>query len=227
MWGIFILLSGRKPATKVLFLFPPPMLSFRFLFSVCAALVVLAAGSALARPETLHEAARLQLGVVRGYDPAYVSIPYPGGDVAADSGVCTDVLIRAFRVLGLDLQQAIHEDMRAHFSAYPRLWGLRRPDRNIDHRRVPNQEVFFRRRGWALPVTDNPADYAPGDIVTCLIGGSVPHVMIVSDRRGADGLPLIIHNIGSGTQEEEGLFDFTITGHFRTPRGALRVDKRK
>ncbi len=171
-----------------------------------------------ATPTTLHEAARLQVGVVTDYDPAYVSLPYPGGDVEAHSGVCTDVVIRAFRLLGLDLQKAIHEDMRRHFSAYPKHWGLKRPDRNIDHRRVPNQACYFRRRGWALPVTKNPADYAPGDVVTCLIGGSLPHVMIVSDRKGDDGVPLIIHNIGSGTQEEEGLFDFTITGHFRAIR---------
>ncbi len=166
-------------------------------------------------PISLHEAARQQIGHVIDYDPAYVRLPYPGGDVSPQSGVCTDVVIRALRVLGLDLQQAIHEDMRAHFSAYPKLWGLTRPDRNIDHRRVPNQECFFRRRGWELPVTENPADYAPGDIVTCRLGGTLPHVMIVSDRRDEDGVPMVIHNIGSGTQEEEGLFDFGLTAHFR------------
>ncbi len=175
-----------------------------------------------AAPATLHEAARLQVGVVTDYDPAYVALPYPGGDVDAHSGVCTDVVIRALRLLGLDLQKAIHEDMRQHFSAYPNNWGLRRPDRNIDHRRVPNQACYFRRRGWALPITQNPADYQPGDIVTCLIGGSLPHVMIVSDRRNEEGVPLIIHNIGGGTQEEEGLFDFTITGHFRAPARARK-----
>ncbi len=180
-----------------------------------------------AAPASLHEAARLQVGVVLDYDPSYVSLPYPGGDVDPSSGVCTDVVIRAFRLLGLDLQKAIHEDMRAHFSAYPKLWGLRRPDRNIDHRRVPNQACFFRRQGWALPITTNPADYAPGDIVTCLIGSSLPHIMIVSDRLSPDGTPLIIHNIGAGTQEEEGLFTHPLTGHFRAPRTACRVNTRQ
>ncbi len=181
-------------------------------------LSLLLAVPCLAAPTTLHEAARLQVGVVVDYDPAYVKLPYPGGDVAADSGVCTDVVIRALRLLGIDLQKAIHEDMRAHFSAYPKLWGLTRPDRNIDHRRVPNQECYFRRQGWELPATQNPSDYAPGDIVTCRLGGSLPHVMIVSDRKNEDGEPLIIHNIGGGTQEEEGLFDEPPVGHFRLPR---------
>ncbi len=190
---------------------------YRFLrFFVLSALLSLPCLAA--KPTTLHEAARQQVGVVTDYDPAYVRLPYPGGDVAAHSGVCTDVVIRALRLLGLDLQKAIHEDMRAHFSAYPQLWGLKRPDRNIDHRRVPNQECYFRRRGWALPVTDNPADYAPGDIVSCRLGGTLPHIMIVSDRKDAEGVPYIIHNIGGGTEEEPGLLDYELTAHFRTPR---------
>jgi len=166
---------------------------------------------------TLPELARQQIGVTVTYDPAYVSIAYPGGDVAPDRGVCTDVVIRALRLKGLDLQKAVHEDMKAHFAAYPKHWGLKRPDRNIDHRRVPNLQTYFKRQGWQIPHTDTPSDYRPGDLVTCLVGGSLPHIMIVSDRKAADGTPLIIHNIGAGTQEEEGLFYYELTGHYRLP----------
>ena len=159
--------------------------------------------------------ARQQIGITTRYDGAYEQIPYPGGDVPMERGVCTDVVIRALRCLGIDLQKEVHEDMRAHFSAYPKHWGLKRPDRNIDHRRVPNLRTFFTRRGWSLPITQNPADYHPGDLVTCTVAGSLPHIMIVSDRKAPDGTPLIIHNIGAGAQEEEGLFEYPITGHYR------------
>ena len=159
--------------------------------------------------------ARQQIGVTVDYDPSYSIIAYPGGDVPMETGVCSDVIIRALRGLGLALQKEVHEGMERNFRLYPQRWGLRRPDKNIDHRRVPNLECFFRRRGWQLPVTDNPADYQPGDIVTCLLGGSIPHIMIVSDRKDSEGNPLIIHNIGSGTQEEDGLFLFELTGHYR------------
>lgn len=159
--------------------------------------------------------ARKQVGVTIYYDPNYVQLAYPGGDVSLERGVCTDVVIRALRGLNFDLQKEVHEDMRAHFAAYPKNWGLKRPDKNIDHRRVPNLRTFFTRRGWALPVTSRAQDYLPGDIVTCLVGGNLPHIMLVSDARNADGVPLIIHNIGAGTQEEEGLFAFPLTGHYR------------
>ena len=179
-------------------------------------LLFLLAVTALAA-ERLPDAARQQIGITVDYDPSYTAIPYPGGDVPMETGVCSDVTVRALRVLGLDLQKEMHEDIRRNFSAYPcrRMWGQRKPDRNIDHRRVPNQEVYFKRRGWSMPVTKNPADYLPGDIVTCLIGDSIPHVMIVSDRKSEVGTPLCFHNIGMGTAEEDCLFDFTITGHFR------------
>ena len=179
-------------------------------------LLFLLAVTALAA-ERLPDAARQQIGITVDYDPSYTAIPYPGGDVPMETGVCSDVTVRALRVLGLDLQKEMHEDIRRNFSAYPcrRMWGQRKPDRNIDHRRVPNQEVYFKRRGWSMPVTKNPADYLPGDIVTCLIGDSIPHVMIVSDRKSEVGTPLCFHNIGMGTEEEDCLFDFTITGHFR------------
>ena len=179
-------------------------------------LLFLLAVTALAA-ERLPDAARQQIGITVDYDPSYTAIPYPCGDVPMETGVCSDVTVRALRVLGLDLQKEMHEDIRRNFSAYPcrRMWGQRKPDRNIDHRRVPNQEVYFKRRGWSMPVTKNPADYLPGDIVTCLIGDSIPHVMIVSDRKSEVGTPLCFHNIGMGTEEEDCLFDFTITGHFR------------
>ncbi len=161
--------------------------------------------------------ARQQIGVTVEYDPAYVSLKYPGGDVPQDRGVCTDVVIRAMRQLNFDLQKEVHEDMKKNFSAYPsrKNWGLKRPDKNIDHRRVPNLQTFFKRKGWSRPVSQNPVDYQPGDIVTCLLGGTLPHIMIVSDRKNEDGVPLIIHNIGAGTQEEDDLFTYELTGHYR------------
>lgn len=177
-------------------------------------------GAAVALPSAradarLPELARRQIGVTTTYDPDYVQLPYPGGDVPMDRGVCTDVVIRALRLLGFDLQKEVHQDMAAHFAAYPKNWGLKRPDKNIDHRRVPNLRTFFTRRGWALPISDKPGDYRPGDLVTCTVAGRLPHIVIVSDRKSPDGVPLIIHNIGSGTQEEDALFEFPITGHYR------------
>lgn len=163
----------------------------------------------------LPELARRQIGVTVEYDPAYVSLEYPGGDVPEERGVCTDVVIRALRLLNFDLQKEVHEDMKRHFSAYPGRWGLKGPDKNIDHRRVPNLQTFFKRRGWQLPVTQTAADYKPGDLVTCLLGDYLPHIMIVSDRKNEAGTPLIIHNIGAGTEEEDCLFAFPMTGHYR------------
>jgi uncharacterized protein len=183
----------------------------------CLAAGPLTALAAAAVPPGMNlvSAARRQIGLTTSYDPAYVVLKYPMGDVPDDRGVCADVVIRALREHGTDLQQAVHEDMKSNFSAYPKTWGLKRTDRNIDHRRVLNLAVFFKRRGLALPVTRDPADYAPGDLVTCTVAGKLPHIMIVSDRRNAAGVPLIIHNIGQGTKEEDRLFEFPINGHFR------------
>lgn len=167
------------------------------------------------QPEQLISAARNQVGVTLGYDPVYRQLDYPGGDVPLATGVCTDVLIRALRAQGLDLQQAVHEDMRAHFPAYPQNWGLKRPDRNIDHRRVPNLMTWFKRQGLAQPISQQAADYRPGDIVTWDLGNGLTHIGIVSDRSTAQGVPLILHNIGRGTQEEDILFAFKVTGHYR------------
>lgn len=162
------------------------------------------------------EAARKQVGVTTVYDPAYVSLKYPGGDVPKECGVCTDVIIRALRVsLEKDLQKLVHEDMRGNFSRYPKNWGLSRTDRSIDHRRVPNLKAYFKRQGLSLPVTKKAADYLPGDLVTCTVPPNLPHIMIVSDKKSAEGAPLIIHNIGRGAREENSLFTYPITGHYR------------
>ena len=157
-----------------------------------------------------------QVGETTTYDPSYVKLVYPGGDVPMDRGVCTDVVVRALRRLGVDLQLLIHEDMMASFSSYPDLWGLRRPDSNIDHRRVPNIVTFLRRKGKALGVTKNASDYLPGDIVVWRLSGNRPHMGIVSSVRvsGADRYK-IIHNVGAGAQLEDSLLEFEITGHFR------------
>jgi len=151
------------------------------------------------------------------YDPAYVRIPYPGGDVPPDTGVCTDEIIRSYRAVGVDLQKEVHEDMERNFSAYPRKWHwlLGHTDPNIDHRRVPNLIVFFHRHGETLPITTHADDYQPGDLVTWDLGGGVPHIGIVVDRKGDDQRHMIVHNIGRGPQMEDVLFKWKITGHFR------------
>ena len=152
------------------------------------------------------------------YDGSYRRIAYPMGDVPESIGVCTDVVIRSYRQLGIDLQQLVHEDMKANFTAYPsrRIWGLARADANIDHRRVPNLQTFFERHGKALKVSDRAEDYKTGDLVTWMLPGNLPHIGIVTARRSKDGVrPLIVHNIGSGPKLEDMLFDFKITGCFR------------
>ena len=161
--------------------------------------------------------ARKQVGVTLSYDPAYRQLGYPGGDVPVATGVCTDVVIRALREQGLDLQEAVHRDMRANFAVYPRNWGLSRPDSNIDHRRVPNLMTWFKRQNWSLPVKQDASAYRAGDIVTWDLGRGLTHIGIVSDRQAATGTPLVLHNIGRGTQEEDILFAYRITGHYRAP----------
>ena len=150
------------------------------------------------------------------YDTSYVQIPYPNGDVAANTGVCTDIIIRAYRKLGIDLQKEIHEDMRANFNKYPKNWGLSRPDRNIDHRRVPNLMVFFSRFGAVKKISQNPNDYQPGDIVCWNLNGrGLTHIGIVSRKKSRDGeRHLIIHNIGGGQVLEDCLFNWKIIGHY-------------
>src|SRR5207248_7163371 len=152
------------------------------------------------------------------HDPAYVRIPYPGGDVPEDTGVCTDEVIRSYRAVGVDLQKEVHEDMAKNYSAYPKEWRTprSRTDTNIDHRRVPKLMVFFSRKGENLAITGNAADYLPGDIVTRDLGGEVPHIGMVIDEKSPEGRRhLVVHNIGQGPQMEDVLFAWKITGHYR------------
>ena len=163
-----------------------------------------------AAKERTHHAVR--------YEPAYVRIPYPGGDVPADTGVCTDEVIRAYRAVGIDLQKEVHEDMERNFSAYPRKWRWlsMHTDTNIDHRRVPNLMVFFSRMGESLATMQRAEDYAPGDLVTWDLGGGVPHIgMVVDQKSAAGGRFMIVHNIGQGPKMEDVLFNWKITGHYR------------
>lgn len=205
------------------------MLSRRFLLaggsaaSVAGLLSILkspaSAGTIPATPwaAKLIAAARTQIGVTLLYDSAYTRIAYPGGDVPRLRGVCTDVIVRAYRDgLGVDLQRLVHEDMLAAFSAYPKDWGLTHADANIDHRRVPNLQTFLKRRRADLPLPETPLDYRPGDIVTQMLPGNHPHILIVSDLLTDDGArPLMIHNIGWGARMEDALFGYPITGRYR------------
>ncbi len=164
----------------------------------------------------LIDAAKTQVGVTVHYDPAYTKLAYPGGDVPRERGVCTDVIIRAYRdAFDVDLQQLVHQDMKAAFGKYPKTWGLSRPDRNIDHRRVPNLETWFKRQNLALPVTSVAGDYRPGDLVSQRLPGNLPHIAIVTDETTWGGTPLVVHNIGAGARIEDRLFAFDLVGHFR------------
>ena len=166
--------------------------------------------------EMLADSARVLTNQVVAYDPAYYRISYPNGDIPSDKGVCTDVVIRAYRKLGIDLQKEVHDDMKANFSAYPNLWGLDSPDRNIDHRRVPNLMTFFERKGTIKEISPHPDDYLPGDIVCWDLGGGVTHIGIVSRIRTTDGeRHMIVHNIGAGQVLEDCLFSFEIIGHYQ------------
>lgn len=166
--------------------------------------------------QALIQAAMAQASSPVTYDGSYRRIPYPGGDVPASIGVCTDVIIRAYRAVGVDLQVRVHEDMRAAFGLYPKLWGLSRTDTNIDHRRVPNLQTYFRRRGAQLSISRVAGDYLPGDLVTWILPGNLPHIGLVTDQRSPDKERLlIVHNIGRGPQIEDVLFRYPISGHYR------------
>jgi uncharacterized protein len=171
-----------------------------------------------ATPDDLVKAALQRTNHSITYDGRYHSIKYPGGDVPANIGVCTDVVIRSYRKLGIDLQELVHQDMKNNFSKYPskKIWGLNQPDPNIDHRRVPNLQVFFQRKGKILPVTDIVQDYAPGDLVTWMLPGNLPHIGIVTNKYAPkSSIPMIVHNIGRGPKLEDALFMYPITGHYR------------
>jgi uncharacterized protein len=157
------------------------------------------------------------------YDPSYFTMDYPNGDIPANKGVCADVIIRAYRKLGIDLQKEVHEDMLTNFNHYPKMWGLSKPDKNIDHRRVPNLMVFFNRKGIVKPITGNQADYQPGDIVCWNLGGAVTHIGIVVNRKSADGKRfLIVHNIGGGQVLADCLFQYKIIGHYQYGNRLMR-----
>lgn len=181
-------------------------------------LAVLSSGALASTSATgLVAAARSQVGVTLSYDPRYERLAYPGGDVPLERGVCTDVVVRAYRKLGADLQVLVHQDMKQAWDVYQKKgrWQMKAPDRNIDHRRVPNLATFFGRHGSSLPVSKDGGNYKPGDIVTWMLPGNLTHIGIVSDRQAAGGVPLVIHNIGSGAQEENILFAYPVTGHYR------------
>jgi uncharacterized protein len=188
----------------------------RLLCFVFGLLVLVASARADSDLDRMLTSAIGQVGVTTTYDPSYVALSYPGGDVPLDRGVCSDVVIRALRAVDVDLQAEVHRDMLAHFGAYPALWGLNRTDTNIDHRRVPNLETWFARKGKSLPVSVDPVDYLPGDFVSWRLDGGLPHIGIVAAQRSADKLrPLIIHNIGAGVRIEDVLLAWKISGHFR------------
>jgi uncharacterized protein len=168
----------------------------------------------------LVEAARAQVGVTVVYDGSYQRMSYPGGDVPLGRGVCTDVVIRALRrARSIDLQKTLHEDMQAHWTAYPHPggWNLAKPDVNIDHRRVPNLMTYFSRAGYSQPLSNEQADYLPGDIVAWNLGRGILHIGIVGDHKAPTGVPVVIHNIGAGAREEDILFRFAVIGHYRLP----------
>lgn len=201
-----------------------PLMKVRFVLWMALALLVAmpvgaspVSASVSAHQDSLVAAARARTEKIEIYDGSYKAIAYPNGDVADGLGVCSDLVIRAYRTaLNIDLQVLVHEDMRSAFKDYPKLWGLKAPDRNIDHRRVPNLQRFFSRAGAQLKVSTAPEDYRPGDLVTWVLPGNLPHIGIVSDKLvTGTNRPLILHNIGRGPKEEDALFSFPITGHYR------------
>src|SRR5437016_12507345 len=170
--------------------------------------------SAAVESAKLVASARSQIGITISYDPAYRKLEYPNGDVPKNTGVCADVIIRALREQGMDLQKEIHQDMKRDFAAYPQKWGLTKPDPNIDHRGVPNLMTYFRRKGYAQSGSEKAEQFAAGDIVAWDLGQGVTHIGVVSNLRSAKGVPLVIHNIGQGTKEEDILFQFQVIGHY-------------
>jgi uncharacterized protein YijF (DUF1287 family) len=194
---------------------------YKIVLAVCCYCIAFSTWAQQVRPDKTQQLISAALAQTQShvrYNGTYFKIAYPNGDVPAEFGVCTDVVIRAYRKLNIDLQQLVHEDIRESFALYPakRNWGQTKPDTNIDHRRVPNLQTFFTRYGKALPVTAIGDDYKPGDLVTWMVSGNLPHIGIVVDKKSEDGeRPLIVHNIGAGPQLEDMLFEFKVTGHYR------------
>lgn len=188
----------------------------RILFTLIILLFSFSFGQTVTEKVTVADAAITLTKQEVSYDPSYFSIKYPNGDVPSGKGVCTDVIIRAYRKIGFDLQKEVHEDMKANFSKYPKLWGLKSTDKNIDHRRVPNLMTYFKRNGAEKPITKNANDYLPGDVVAWNLGGAITHIGIVVNKKSSDlKRNLIIHNIGAGQVLEDCLFKFKIIGHYR------------
>ena len=190
------------------------MIRSAILLSMIAIAGLAPEGQASSRISRILEGAYQQVGTTTIYDASYRRLPFPGGDIPMERGVCSDVIVRAYRHAGLDLQLLVNQDMSGSFHSYPQLWGLAKPDPNIDHRRVPNLAAFFRRHGRSLPVSTRASDYSAGDIVTWRLASGVPHIGLVADRLER-GRPLVIHNIGAGAQVEDVLFSYAITGHYR------------
>lgn len=183
------------------------------LFSLCISYVTTAQATFY---DKLSDAAITLTEQSVEYDPAYFKIAYPNGDVPKGKGVCTDVIIRAYRKMGIDLQKEVHEDMKANFGKYPKIWGMKYTDKNIDHRRVPNLMVFFSRHGQVKPITDKSEDYLVGDIVCWNLGRGITHIGLVVNQQSTDGQrKLIVHNIGGGQVLADCLFEFKIIGHYR------------
>lgn len=181
-----------------------------------ALLLTLCSAGLFANNLKIAQAANNQIGKTLYYSPDYVQLSYPNGDVPLVKGVCTDVVIRAMRATGNDLQKLVHEDMQKNFSAYPKIWGLKSTDKNIDHRRVPNLETFFTRQGKSLPLSTKGSDYKAGDIVSWRLDNGLAHIGVVSDRLSSDKKrPLIVHNIGNGAKAEDVLFSWKMIGHYR------------
>ena len=180
-------------------------------------ILLFSSSSTILAEQNLVSAAIQRLNHSVIYDGSYKSIAYPNGDVDKNKGVCTDVVIRSYRSLGIDLQKRVHEDMKKNFSAYPQIWGLSKPDTNIDHRRVPNLEKFFERNGATLTISDNSKAYQPGDLVTWRLPNNLPHIGIVSNIQSEKdpNRYKIIHNIGWGPKLDDMLLDYKIVGHFR------------
>ena len=186
-------------------------LKFRTFFILIMSLVINMQALAVKSQQIVLDA-RQQIGQTLYYDPAYTTLKYPMGDVPMIKGVCTDVIIRALRLQGVDLQKLIHEDMKKNFAVYPKKWGLKSTDRNIDHRRVPNIMTYFQRQGYEI----KDKNYKAGDIVTWDLGKGLVHIGIISNQKSlVNSTPLVIHNIGSGTQENNIFFDYKITGNYR------------